>query len=87
MFNLINIKPQPVKPTLPSQPPQPFIPTREEMMRLNSLNFAVQTKGADTLKTSDVLERAKKYYAFLAGEPFEEPEDKTYPADRRWWQI
>lgn len=47
-------------------PVQPFLPTREEMIRLNALNLAVQSHyGASTEETIGI---AKSFFAYLAGE-------------------
>lgn len=75
MVNIMDLKS-----TIPLQPPQPWIPSRAEQMRLNALQLAIQNKDA-----LDKVAEAKAYYKFLSEGDIEQAKYPT--AERRWWSL
>ncbi len=75
---------QPPQAPIPQAPRQPWIPTREEMMRLNALIQAVTAYGPGYASVEDIIFRADKFFTYLSGE-MDVKEDAL--ADRKWWQF
>lgn len=75
----------PAQPSIPQPPRQPWIPTGEEMMRLNALQLAVQIEKSDFVpQPHETIERASEFYKYLAGEHDVKGDGL---ADRKWWQF
>lgn len=53
-------------------PIQPFLPTREEMMRLNALNLAVQFSNG-IVDPAVAISTAKQFFSYLACEEVPAP--------------